>query len=134
MIVLDDNIDEPDVLPLLKRWAKGKVVFLRELRAGTIIKDEAIPTLLRQQKQPTFVTTNATDFWRRVPADRRYCVICLPLPNERQGEIPAILRRLFRLPDFKKKSARMGKVVYASETRIQLYQVREERVRTVEWE
>jgi len=96
--------------------------------------DDAIPMLLRQQKQPTFVTTNATDFWRRVPADRRYCVLCLPLPNERQGEIPTILRRLFRLPDFQTKSARMGKVVHASETRVPFYQVGEERAWTVEWE
>ena len=31
------------------------------LRPGTIIKDEAIPTLLRRVLRPTFVTTNAVD-------------------------------------------------------------------------
>jgi hypothetical protein len=80
------------------------------------------------------VTTNEKDFWRRVPANRRYCIICLPLPNERQGEIPALLRRLFRLPDFKTKLARMGKVARVSEAEIQFYQAGDETVRSMEWE
>ena len=134
MIVLDENLDESDVLAPVKRWAKGKVVSIRELRAGTKIKDEAIPMLLAQQKQPTFVTTNEKDFWRRVPANRRYCIICLPLPNKRQGEIPDLLHRLFRLPDFKTKSARMGKVARVSEAEIQFYQAGDETVRVMEWE
>jgi len=133
MIVLDENLDESDVLAPVKRWAKGKVVSIRELRAGTKIKDEAIPMLLAQQKQPTFVTTNEKDFWRRVPANRRYCIICLLLPNERQGEISDLLRRLFRLPDFKTKSARMGKVGRVSEAGIQFYQAGDETMRSVEW-
>ena len=90
MMILDDNLDAQDVLVPLRRWLKGKVMFLRDLRAGTLIKDDAVPMLLTQQKQPTFLTTNVTDFWRRVAADRRYCVICLPLPNDRQGEIPSL--------------------------------------------
>jgi hypothetical protein len=98
-----------------------------------VIKDEAIPVLLRQQKQPTFVTTNVTDIWRRLPADRGYCIICLRLPNDRQGEIPAILRRLFRLPDFKTKPARMGKVILVGKEAIQFYQTGDAKVRDVEW-
>jgi hypothetical protein len=43
MIVLDDSMDAQDVFDPLKRWVKGKVVFLGELRPGTLIKDEAIP-------------------------------------------------------------------------------------------
>ena len=84
MIVLDENLSHrPYVRDVIVKWYAGKVVIIRDLRPGSRILDEAIPVLLAQQKQPTFVTTNVTDFWRRVPADRRYCIICLPLPNER---------------------------------------------------
>jgi hypothetical protein len=80
------------------------------------------------------MTTNETDFWRRAPAHRGYCIICLPLPNDRQAEIPALLRRLFRLPDFKTKSARMGKVIHIGAERIQFYQASDATVRVVEWQ
>jgi hypothetical protein len=130
MIVLDENVSEKKVT----RWAKGKVVSARDLRSGSKIPDDAIPMLLRQQKQPTFVTTNATDFWRRAPAHNGYCIICLPLSNERQVEIPDILRRLFRLSDFKTKAMRMGKVIYVGDQQIQFYEAGETMVHTTGWE
>lgn len=123
MIVLDDNLDLPDVLEPLRRWTKGRAVCLRDLRAGTVIKDDALQVLLRRQTRPTFVTTNTTDFWGRVPADKRYCIVCLPLPNERHREIPTILRRLFRHPEFRTQSARMGTVVRVSDTDIRFHRV-----------
>jgi hypothetical protein len=134
MIVLDENLSHPNVRDVIAKWYAGKVVIITGLRLDSRILDDAIPMLLRQQKQPTFVTTNEKDFWRRVPANQRYCIICLPLPNKRQEEMPDLLRRLFRLPDFKTKSVRMGKVARVSEAEIQFYQAGDETVRFIEWE
>lgn len=50
-------------------------------RPQTIIKDDAVPELLRQQHHPTFVTTNERDFWQKVAIDHRYCVVCFVLPD-----------------------------------------------------
>jgi hypothetical protein len=55
----------------IAQWYRGK----------TVIKDDAIPSLLRQQSHPTFVTINEKDFWRKVPIDAQYCVICFTLPG-----------------------------------------------------
>jgi hypothetical protein len=46
-----------------------------------------------------------------VPADNFYCIVCLALPIEQVEEIPARLCQLLRLPEFKTKKARMGKVI-----------------------
>ena len=51
---------------------------MRELRPGSVIKDEAVPTILCQHRNATFVTTNVSDFWRRAPAHARYCIVCVP--------------------------------------------------------
>jgi len=106
---------------------------VKQLRPGTIIKDDAIPILLCslrsavyfvncQVKQPTFVTINYTDFGRRISADERYCIVCFSLSVERANEIPLLLRRLFSLPEFKTKAERMGKVALVSQRWVRYYQ------------
>ena len=121
MIVLDENLDEQRVRrPLVIRY-RGKIVSVRELRLGTVIKDEAVPALLCQERFPMFVTTNAIDFWRKVPAHPRYCVICVPLPNDRQDEISDLLCRLLRHECFRTTHQRMGKVIRVSGSDIRYY-------------
>lgn len=77
MIILDEQLQGLSLETEISRWYRGKVFIVTQLRPGTIIKDDAIPSLLYQVKQPTFVTINYTDFWRRVSADERYCLVCL---------------------------------------------------------
>lgn len=122
MIVLDENLDQQRVrLPLQSRY-RGNVLTIRDLRRGTVIKDDAVPEILRLQNKPTFVTTNAVDFWRKVPAHARYCIICVPLPTERQDEIPELLCRFLRHKDFRTIRLRMGKVIRVSWSGIRYYQ------------
>ena len=111
MIVLDEQLLGRNLEDEIARWYRGAVCFVTDLRPGTVIKDDAIPDLLRQEKQPTFLTINVRDFWRRVPVSRKYCVVCFALPDPQVVEIPLILRALFRHPAFNTKAKRMGKVV-----------------------
>jgi len=75
MIVLDEHLTKQSLKMAIARWYQGQVRFIKPLRFGTLIKDDVIPTLLRQLKQPTFVTINWSDFWKKQPADR--CYYCL---------------------------------------------------------
>ena len=86
-----------------------------------------------QAKGATFVTTNAQDFWRKIPAHDRYCVVCFPLPNERIEEVPELLRRLLRLKEFRTKAARLGKVIRASTEEIRYYQAGDPAVYALQW-
>jgi hypothetical protein len=111
MIVFDENMHQRSIMDAVAAWYRGRVISVTVLRPDTIIKDEAIPTILRRALRPTFVTTNVEDFWQRVPAHTRYGIVCLVLPDERLQETSSLLRQLFSLPDFKTKARRMGKVV-----------------------
>lgn len=131
MIVLDENLQVLRLGNPLTTWYPGRVCYITDLGPGSIIKDEAIPTYLRQVKGATFVTTNVEDFWRRAPADSRYCLLCLSLPNERLREIPDLLRQLFRLPELKTKAVRLGKVVRITRGHIQYYTAHDHRPRVL---
>ena len=133
MIILDEQLQGLSLEAEISRWYRGRVFIVKQLRPGTIIKDDAIPILLCQAKQPTFVTINYTDFWRRISADERYCIVCLQFSTGRADEIPSLLRRLFRLPDFKTKAERMGKVALLNPQWIRYYQAREDGIHIIGW-
>lgn len=105
--------------------------FITDLRPNTVIKDDAIPELLRQQNQPTFVTINERDFWRKVEIDGRFCVVCFTLSDARAREIPAALRLLFRHSEFKTKARRMGKVIRVTEEEANYYAYNDKQLRRV---
>jgi hypothetical protein len=133
MIVLDEQLQGLELEDAIARWYRGTVVVVKTLRPGTVIKDDAIPTLLRRLKQPTFVTINYADFWQRVLGDRSCCIVCLALTIDQADKISGWLRQLFRLPEFKTKAARMGKVVLASQRRLQYYRIHERHVHSLRW-
>ena len=122
MIVFDENVHQQRLMDAVAGWYRGRVLSITTLRPDTLIKDEAIPSLLHRVRQPTFVTTNVDDFWRRVPAHPRYSIVGVVLPHEQLHEMPDLLRRLFRLPEFKTKARRMGKVVRVSRRQLQYYE------------
>ena len=124
MIVFDENMHQRSIMDAVAAWYRGRVISVTVLRPDTIIKDEAIPTLLRRALYPTFVTTNVDDFWQRVPAHTRYGIVCLVLPDERLQETSSLLRQLFSLPEFKTKARRMGKVVRMSRGQLEYYDIR----------
>lgn len=133
MIVLDEQLKNAGLMAQLNQWYRGRIVNITSLRPGTVIKDEAIPVLLRQVSDPIFVTINTTDFWGRIQAEHSFCVACFPLPDDRVDEIAGLLRRLFRLPEFKSKRKRRGKVALVSQAQVQYYQVNDPQVYRLDW-
>jgi hypothetical protein len=131
MLVLDEQLLGRNLEAALGRWYRGPVRFITDLRPRTVIKDDAIPVLLRQQQHATFLTINEPDFWRKVAIDARFCVICFALPDSRVREIPGLLRAVFRLPSFRTKARRMGKVLRVAHRTVSYYTYRERQIREV---
>ena len=61
------------------------------------------------ESQPTFVTINESDFWRKTAINNRFCMVCFALPDSRACEISQRLRTLLDQPLFDTKKKRMGK-------------------------
>jgi hypothetical protein len=131
MLVLDEQLLGHDLDTALARWYRGPVVFITDLRPGSVIKDDAIPVLLRQQHQATFVTINESDFWQRVTIDRRFCVVCFALPDSRASEIAERLRAVFKLSAFRTKARRMGTVLRVTHTTVSYYTYRDRDIQTL---
>lgn len=131
MIVLDEQLLGRRLDTQIAQWYPGTVCFITDLRPGTVIKDDAIPRLLQEQSEPTLVTINETDFWRRVAINDHFCVVCFALSDSGASEIPSLLRALFRLPQFRTKKSRMGKVIRISEHEISYYTSDDRTVLTV---
>jgi len=81
VIVLDEQLTGRGLDAAIGRWYRGAVCFVDTLRPEGVITDDAIPSLLRQQRHPTFVTINERDFWRRIAIDRRDCVVCFAMDD-----------------------------------------------------
>ena len=133
MIVLDENLDEERVLKPLAARYKGTTLSVRELRPGSVIKDDAIPIVLRQQKRPTFLTTNVVDFWQKIPAHPSYCIVCFPLSTERQDEIPDLFISFLRHRNFRTIAMRMGKVIRLTRRGIGWYQFPDQSIHKLDW-
>lgn len=131
MIILDEQLMKQSIRLAIAKWYRGSVRLVTDLRPQTIIKDDAVPDLLRRENQPTFVTINEKDFWKKVPIDSQFCVVCFTLPYTRTEEIPGALRSLLRHPEFKTKAARMGKVIRVSEEGTTYYSFDERKIRGV---
>jgi hypothetical protein len=122
LIVLDEQISDPRIIRAIKSWYPGRVIGIGDTRPSSHIHDEAIPSLLRSLKWPTFVTTNYTDFWTKVAAEPAYCVICIKLPIERALEVPSILREVLKRAEFSTRRKRRGKVISISGRSVHYYE------------
>lgn len=133
MIVLDEQLLGRAIEHTIKTWYRGRVIFITELRPNTVIKDDAISFLLSQQRQPTFVTINESDFWQRIAINPRFCCACFALPDSRAGLVPDLLKRLFQHPQFRTKAGRMGTVLRISPTVGAYYTWLDRTVRSLGW-
>ncbi|MGA8832345.1 MAG: hypothetical protein WB554_12120, partial [Desulfomonilaceae bacterium] len=111
MIILDEQLD-PTLVNPIKKWHKGKVDCIHTLDPKLpIVKDDRIPQILSQtNNNPTFVTINVRDFWKKIPINNRFSVVCFYISDLKTEIIPNFLRVLFRNPKFKTKRQRAGYV------------------------
>jgi len=123
VIVLDEHSMGLGLDREVRAWYEGRVCYITDLRPDTVIKDEAIPSLLLRERQPTFVTGDVTGFWHKVKPHPNFCIVCFGLPTERWHRIPLLLRHLFRTEGFRTKRERMGKVALVTETTVRFYAV-----------
>jgi hypothetical protein len=121
VIVLDEQLLGRDLDRLIGAWYPGAVRFITELRPHTVIKDDAIPSLLRAERDASFVTINESDFWGVVDITDDFCVICFALPDSQVLLVPDLLREVFHHPRFSSKASRMGCVIRVSRTTISFY-------------
>jgi len=129
-IILDEQIFDTEVLIPLTQWITAQR--LRDLRPDQVIKDERVPTILRELRQPTFVTIDM-GFWNARLRDTRYCILCFPLRHDEQRAIPGLLRRLLRMSEFATKAARMGRVARVSQSHIDYWQLGDEQPYRLSW-
>ena len=132
MIVLDEQLLGRDIENQIARWYQGAVCFIVDLRPNTVIKDEAIPKLLQKESQPTFVTINESDFWRKTAINNQFCMVCFALPDSRAREISQRLRTLLDHPLFDTKKKRMGKMIRIAEKEVSYYSADDMTVGTAE--
>jgi predicted GTPase len=121
MIVLDEQLLGRNIEKQIANWYQGAVCFIMDLQPNTVIKDELIPRLLQKENQPTFVTINESDFWRKVKLNDKFCIVCFAMPDSRAREIPERLRDLLQHSLFDSKQKRMGKMIRAAEKEITFY-------------
>ena len=133
MIILDEQLLGRNLENEISHWYQGAVRFITDLRPHTVIKDDAIPKLLQQENQPTFVTINEHDFWRKIQANRRYCVVCFALPDSRTHEIALTLRDLIQHSAFNSKAKRMGTVIRVTNQEAAYYTVSLKEVQTIDF-
>lgn len=129
-IILDDQLADAAIRRQLAHWTRAQR--LRDLRPGEVIKDERVPVILRELRQPTFVTID-TGFWNGRLRDARYCILCFPLRSDEQRAIPGLLRHLLRMSEFATKAARMGKVARVSQSHIDCWQLGDEQPHLLSW-
>ena len=92
MIILDEELQGLGLEAAISRWYRGAIL---QMRPGSVIKDEAIPALLRRfchNQSHGFLETAAT-----------LCALLFglfQLSADQASEMPELLRRLLRFPEF----------------------------------
>lgn len=131
MFIIDNALADELVLKLIQRIATARSV--RDLRLYEVIKDDRVPVLLRELSSPTFITIDEAGFWHRRLCNEAYCILYFAFSEAQQEQIPILLRRLLRLPEFKTKVSRMGKVVRVSLANIKYYQLGDQKLHVLAW-
>jgi hypothetical protein len=128
--VIDDQLHQVLVRDAIARWSTAR--FPREFRPREVVKDERVPVVLRTLQTPTFITIDE-GFWKRTWRDRRYCIIFFALRHDEQADIAPLLRQLVRLPEFRTRAARMGKVASVSRDSVRWWQIGDEVEHRFRW-
>jgi len=129
-LILDEHVNVRTVFQKLRRWIA--VEFLHDLCPRQLVLDDRVPEILSRLKQPTFITIDA-HFDDPSLCNPNYCILYFALHDKEQPLIPALLRALFRRPEFRTWAKRMGKLARISTASIEYWQFPERERRLVLW-
>lgn len=96
MIIVDENLSDALIVNAIAKGYSGQVRMIMDLRPRSIIKDDAISTLLLKSDQPTFVTINVSDFWKKAKSHSDYCIVCISVPQDRAIDSLELVRPFLR--------------------------------------
>ena len=133
MLVLDEQLKDRHLLTAIAVWYPGTVTHIQTLRPATVVKDDNVTALLLTAHQPTFITINVDDFWRKISPHSGYCILTIDLLQGDFDDLPAQLRRLFNLPLLRTRATRMGKIIRVQHKQIRFYE-RNGQVQEMEWD
>lgn len=105
MIILDENLNDPEIRRTLERCSPEQISDVATLGFGGR-DDSQIPRLLHQHQRSLFLTENTSDFWQKpetAPAHGSYCIVCVS-----KHIVCLILPLLFRTPPFNSRRQRSG--------------------------
>lgn len=131
LLIVDAALSDAEVLEPLQNLMKTRPI--RDVRLNEIVKDDRVPVLLRELPSPIFITIDETGFWHRHLCSDAYCILYFALSDSQQELIPSLVRKLLRLPEFKTKAKRMGKVARVSQANIKYYQVGDSELHVISW-
>ena len=66
MLVLDEQLKDHHLMTAIAAWYPGAVTHIQTLRPATVVKDDNVTVLLLTAHQPTFITINVDDYWRKI--------------------------------------------------------------------
>jgi hypothetical protein len=128
MIVLDENIDEPQRRQLEMWRIRVRQIGVEVGRLGMKDLNEIIP-LLHGLRRSTFFTRDR-DFYEPGLAHRNYCLVYLDIePTETAQFVRDFLRR----HGFRTQAERLGKVVRVHQTGITYWQVGSSKPARARW-
>jgi hypothetical protein len=127
VILLDENVIESQ-RQLLRGWRIRVRQVGKEVQHQGIKDEEIIPLLHRLQ--PVTFFTRDLGFFRRGPAHRAYCLVCLEV-NE--GEVVSFVRRILRHPRLNTQAKRLGKVVRVSHAGLTIWEVSSREETGLKW-
>jgi hypothetical protein len=127
MNILDENIPESQ-RQLLRSW-KIRIHQIGHEIGRQGMQDEEIIPFLHRLRQATFFTRDL-GFYERQLCHSNYCLVVL---NVGQYEVASFVMRILRHPKLNAKAKRMGKVIEAKHTGLQLWHSRAEKEEFLEW-
>lgn len=129
-MVLDEQLAAPEVVgPLAKRYSVTRV---QELRSRELIRDERLPSLLLEMKEPTLVTIDH-GFFRREWSHPKYCILVVAVKQEGQEQVPELVRAALNQPEFRTRRARMGKVIRVKAKEAEFWELGSEEIQRLRW-
>ncbi len=130
MFILDEHLAYKRILaPLQKRLKFQRLI---EVRPGEQILDDRIPEILLTLNRPTFLTIDQ-GFWSANWCHPNYAILFFALSRQDEDQLPGLLLDLLRLPPFRNRAERMGKVVRVGQTSIQYWEFGSDKLQELTW-